>query len=103
MYVLTTVNLLLAVLCICILYIHVRLCVCTAFKELTCCGLWPVVSTVLWMRQTNSCGLQTSSGEKGQHSHPLNERASRPLSGQAFIALLGALPQGRSLFIIVRQ
>ena len=67
------------------------------------CGLWPVVSVVLWMWWTNSHGLQKSGGEKGQHGHSLSERVPQPLPGQAFIAFLGALHQGRSSFIMHRK
>ena len=70
------------------------------------CGLWPAVSMVLWMRWTNSCGLQQSCGEKGQHGHSLREgmrarqspQKAQPLPGQAFIAFLGTLHWGWSSF-----
>ena len=55
---------------------------------------------MLWMRRTNSHGLQKSCGEKGQHGHSLSEKVPQPLPGQAFIAFLGALHQGRSSFIM---
>ena len=66
------------------------------------CGLRPTVSMVFWMQWTNSHGLLKSCGEKGWHGHSLSERVPQALPGQAFIAFLGALHQGRSSFIMHR-
>ena len=57
---------------------------------------------VLWMWRTNSHGLQKSCGDKGQHGHSLSERVPRLFPGQASIAFLEALHQGRSSFIMHR-
>ena len=60
------------------------------------------MSAVLWIWRTNLRGLEKSCGEKGRHGHSLSERAPWPLPGQAFIAFLGTLHQGRSSFIMHR-
>ena len=58
---------------------------------------------VLWMQWTKSQGCRSSVEKQGWLGHSLSERAPWPLPGQDFIAFLGALAQGRSSFIIVRQ
>ena len=40
--------------------------------------------------------------KNGRHGHSLSERGPQPLPGQAFIAFLGTLHQGRSSFIMHR-
>ena len=61
-----------------------------------------MVSVVLWVQQTNSHRLQKSCGEKGQHDHFLSDGVPPLLPGQAFIAFLGALHQGKSSCIMHR-
>ena len=58
---------------------------------------------VLWLRWTNSQGLQKSCGGKGT-AWPLSkwERGPWPLPGQAFTAFLGTLYQGWSSFTMYR-
>ena len=41
--------------------------------------------------------------KKGWHGHSLSDRVPWPLPGRDFIAFLGALPQGKSSFITIRQ
>ncbi|KAF6119889.1 hypothetical protein HJG60_010272 [Phyllostomus discolor] len=56
---------------------------------------------VLWMRQTNSHGLQKSCGENGWHGHSLSERGPRPSTWTSFYCFPAALQQRRFSFIIL--
>ena len=61
-------------------------------------GIVDVMNKFTWTAEV----LWRKRREKGRHGHSLNERTPRPLPGQAFIAFLGALHQGRSSFIMRR-
>ena len=66
------------------------------------CGLRPVGSVRCGCSEQIHRDYRNPVEKKGQHGHSLSERAPRPLPGQAFIAFLGALHQGRSPFIMHR-
>ena len=67
------------------------------------CGLWPAVSAMLWMRRTNSHGLQKPVEKRDSMAALwVRERAPTP-AWTGFYYFLGALHQRRFSFVMLRS